>query len=363
MPEQQDDSSTPIPPAPLDRRPRLGFLGTGWIGRDRMLAIARSGAADIVALADPAAPARREAAEALAGLGLPDVHCAATLQEMLAAELDGVVIATPSGMHARETITALEAGTSVFCQKPLGRDLAEVRAAIAAARQHRRLLAVDMSYRRTAAVAAVRAHLAESALGRIHAVELTFHNAYGPDKPWFYRRSEGGGGCLMDLGCHLVDLLFWLLPADSAEVIAAHCLHRGMPLAEAPEDAVEDYATAQLSLPGGIQARLACSWHLPAGQEAVIGLQIYGTEGGVALHNVGGSFYDFEAVALEGTTRRQLAGPPDDWGGRQAIAFARRLAGGHAFDPGVERLAVVACVLDTIYAHAGVSRPLARAAA
>lgn len=363
MPEQRDDTSSSIPPAPLGHRPRLGFLGIGWIGRDRMRAIARSGVAEIVAVADPAAPARAAAREALAALGVTNVRDAATLPELLAAELDGVVIATPSGMHARETLAALAAGASVFCQKPLGRDLAEVRAAIAAARQRDRLLAVDMSYRRTAAVAALRAHLASGAMGRIYAVELTFHNAYGPDKPWFYRRSEGGGGCLMDLGCHLVDLLFWLLPGDSAEVVAARCLHRGMPLAEAPEDAVEDYATAQLSLPGGIQARLACSWHLPAGQDAVIGLQVYGTEGGVALHNVGGSFYDFEAVALEGTGRRQLAGPPDDWGGRQAVAFARQLAGGHAFDPGVERLAGVARVLDDIYGHAGVSRSLARAAA
>ncbi|HJO36855.1 MAG TPA: Gfo/Idh/MocA family oxidoreductase [Gammaproteobacteria bacterium] len=363
MPEHPDDTSQCIPTAPLGHRPRLGFLGTGWIGRDRMLAIARSGVAEIVAVADPSAPARAAAREALAGLGVRDVHCAATLPELLASEPDGVIIATPSGMHAQETLTALAAGASVFCQKPLGRDLAEVRAAIATARQHDRLLAVDMSYRRTSAVEAVRAHLASGALGRIYAAELTFHNAYGPDKPWFYRRSEGGGGCLMDLGCHLVDLLCWLLPARTAEVVTARCLHRGRPLAEAPEDAVEDYATAQLSLPGGIQARLACSWHLPAGQDAVIGLAIYGTEGGVALHNIAGSFYDFEAVALEGTGRRQLAAPPDDWGGRQAIAFARQLAGGHAFDPEVERLAGVAAILDAIYAHAGISRSLARAAA
>jgi predicted dehydrogenase len=48
-------------------------------------------------------------------------------------------------------------------------------------------------------------------LGRVFAVDLVFHNAYGPDKPWFYDPELAGGGCVMDLGVHLVDLALWSL--------------------------------------------------------------------------------------------------------------------------------------------------------
>ncbi len=125
-------------------------------------------------------------------------------------DLDGVVIATPSALHAEQARQAFAGGVAVFCQKPLGRDLAETRAVIDAARAADRLLGVDLSYRHLAAVEAVRALLRDGELGRVYAAELTFHNAYGPDKPWFTRRSQSGGGCLIDLGTHLLDLVMWL---------------------------------------------------------------------------------------------------------------------------------------------------------
>ena len=45
----------------------------------------------------------------------------------------------------------------------------------------------------------------------MYAVELAFHNAYGPDKEWFYDRRVSGGGCVVDLGVHLIDLALWTL--------------------------------------------------------------------------------------------------------------------------------------------------------
>jgi hypothetical protein len=66
---------------------------------------------------------------------------------------------------------------------------------------------------------------------------------------------------------------------------------------------------------------------------------------------VGGSFYDFEAHRSHRQGREVLAAPPDDWGGRAAIDWARRLAEGEGFDPMAERLAEVSQVLDRIYAR------------
>jgi predicted dehydrogenase len=124
------------------QKPRLGFLGLGWIGLQRMAAIAAAGNADIVALADPV----EQLVTRAAGLA-PKAAQMRALEEMLRIELDGVVIATPSALHASQTVAVLNSGAAVFCQKPLGRDIREVRAAVEAAKAANRLLGIDLSYR------------------------------------------------------------------------------------------------------------------------------------------------------------------------------------------------------------------------
>jgi predicted dehydrogenase len=85
--------------------------------------------------------------------------------------------------------------------------------------------------------------------------------------------------------------------------------------------AVEDYAVATLTLDTGAVVRLACSWRLHAGEPAVIGAAFQGVEGGAALRNIGGSFYDFAADRLDGTTRRNPGHPA----GRLGRSRGRRL--------------------------------------
>jgi predicted dehydrogenase len=355
----------PAAPAPAEvpdtsdgppRLPRLGFLGTGWIGRHRMEAIAASGHAAVAAVSDPSPGAARAAADAAAAGG--DVAVAESLDALLDLGLDGVVIATPSALHAEQAVRALERGAAVFCQKPLARTAAESRRVIDAARAADRLLGVDLSYRHTDGMRAVRAAVAGGSLGRVYAVDLTFHNAYGPDKPWFYDPALAGGGCVIDLGIHLVDLALWTLGWPAVAGASARLYSKGRPLGD-PSRAVEDYAVATLDLDGDVAVRLACSWHLSAGTDAVIEAAFYGDgiggdAGGALFRNVGGSFYDFEAWRLRGTAREPLAAPPaggarEPWGGRAAVAWAARLARSPAFDPEVGRVAEVAGALDRIY--------------
>lgn len=328
-------------------RPRLGFLGLGWIGRHRMEALAQSGRAEIAALADPDAAAV-EAAAALS----PEARRGTTLDEVLAARPEGVVIATPSALHAAQTIAALQSGAAVFCQKPLGRDAAETAAAVDVAREADKLLATDLSYRHTAAIQAAAVEVASGSLGEIFAVDLTFHNAYGPDKPWFRDRALSGGGCLIDLGVHLVDLGLWLLDWPAVTCRAATLKSGGAPL-QPQGNEVEDFAFATLETEGGVPIRLACSWNLPAGCDAVIRMEIYGTKGGVTVANRDGSFFDFDAWRHDGCNSRRLAEPPDDWGARAALHWLDRLAAGSGFDPEAERLVEVARTLDAIYAEGG----------
>jgi predicted dehydrogenase len=297
-------------------RPRLGFLGLGWIGRSRLEAIEAAGAAEIGAIADPA---------------LPDALD--SLDELLERELDGIVIATPSAFHAEQATAALERGLAVFCQKPLGRTAAETQAVVGAARAADCLLGVDLSYRYARAFRAAHDVVRSGELGEILAAELVFHNAYGPDKAWFHDPQLAGGGCVIDLGVHLVDLAVWILDLDPVEV---NSRLRGVP--------VEHLATAELD-----HVRLACSWNLHAGREAAIELSVYGTDGGVAVRNVGGSFYDFRCERLRGTETEVLVEPPDGWPGRAAVEWARRLGAGEGFDPAADEYARVAAILDRIY--------------
>ena len=327
-------------------RPRLGFLGVGWIGRHRMEKMLETDAVEAVAIADPSAEMVREAA-ALA----PEAVTAESLDAILDLGVDGVVIATPSAMHAEQSIRALEAGAAVFCQKPLGRNATETRAVVDAARTADRLLGVDLSYRQTQAMRQIKERVRAGELGRIFAADLTFHNAYGPGKPWFFDKVQSGGGCVIDLGVHLVDLAMWLLDFPPVARVESHLFAGGEPL---PPDAssVEDYAVATLTLEDGAAIRLACSWNLQAGVPAEIGARFYGTQGGASFRNIDGSFYDFAAALNHGTDSQSLAEPPDEWGGRAAAAWATQFARRPGFDPEAERLVEVARLLDRIYAGA-----------
>ncbi|OJH42378.1 Gfo/Idh/MocA family protein [Cystobacter ferrugineus] len=324
-------------------RPRLGFLGVGWIGRHRMEAIIRGERAEVVGVADPSEAAAQDAQRLAPGSVRVD-----SLDALLELGLDGVVIATPSAFHAEQSVRALERGVAVFCQKPLGRTQEEVRRVVDAARAADRLLGVDLSYRFTTGMRRLREHIQSGALGDIHAVNLVFHNAYGPDKAWFFDPKLAGGGCVMDLGIHLVDLALWVLGFPEVRRVTSQLFAQGRPISGRTES-VEDFAAAQLELAPGTAVQLACSWKLSAGCDAVIEASFYGTQGGASFRNVNGSFYDFTADLFRGTSRERLTEPPDEWGGRAAADWAARLAQGARFEPESERLVQVASALDRIY--------------
>lgn len=325
------------------RKPRLGFLGVGWIGRHRMEVIAQSEEAEISALCDPSSEMMDEALKVA-----PSAQVFSDFDLMLKADLDGVVIATPSALHATQAIQAIENGKAVFCQKPLGRTATEVNSVLQAARKANRLLSVDLSYRYTEAIQKIRHLILEKAIGEVYGVDLVFHNAYGPDKPWFYNPQLSGGGCVMDLGVHLVDLALWMMNFPKIREVSSQLFSGGRRMLDL-NGGVEDYALATLDLSHDATIRLACSWRLPAGCDAVIEAVFYGTQGALSFRNVNGSFYDFIAERFHGTRRELLVAPPDAWGGRAGVHWAKRLTVNPNYDSEVDSLLEVAHVLDSIY--------------
>jgi predicted dehydrogenase len=325
------------------RKPRLGFLGAGWIGRHRLEAVAKSGLAEIAAIGEPSTDMMREA-EKIA----PDAYKFSRLEPLGDLDLDGLVIATPSALHAEQSIWALERGMAVFCQKPLARTRAENEAVIHAARKADRLLGVDLSYRHVEAVRRVRELIESGALGKIFAVEMVFHNAYGPDKPWFYDPKLSGGGCVVDLGIHLVDLALWWLDSPQIANVTSRLFREGQPLSPGAS-VVEDYGTARIDLVNGATIKIDCSWKLNAGTDAIISGAVYGSNGGASFRNVNGSFFDFVAESYQGRDRQMLAEPPDAWGGRAIVHWVQQLQESPRFRREIESLIEVASVLDQIY--------------
>jgi predicted dehydrogenase len=324
-------------------KPRLGFLGLGWIGCNRLESIAKSNLVKVAALAD-LNPESRLQAQRIA----PEAQQCASLAELLRIPLDGLVIATPSAQHAEQACQALAAGIPVFCQKPLALNAASTRNVIACARRNDRLLGVDLSYRYLAGIETIRTLIAQGAIGKVFAADLVFHNAYGPDKAWYHDAGAAGGGCVMDLGIHLVDLLLWILDYPRTVQVSSQLYANGQSLDSTAM--VENFAAAQILLHGGITARLTCSWHLHAGRDAEIRVVFYGTRGGLCLRNINGSFYQFQAERYTRTTREIIAPPSEDWWGAAAVDWAAELCRSKRYDARIEGLIAVAEVLDAIYA-------------
>jgi predicted dehydrogenase len=322
---------------------KIGFLGIGWIGKNRMQALAKTPWAGVASIADLNPDTAMQAAKEF------NAKAAASFDELLEHSPDGIVIATPSALHAEQSIKALERGIPVFCQKPLGRDYAETKRVVDAARKADKLLGIDLSYRHTS-FQKVYNLLQSGSLGEIYAVDLIFHNAYGPDKDWFYNPELSGGGCVVDLGVHLIDLALWGLGFPEITNCSSSLYHKRKRIQENGKTA-EDYATAQMETSTGTSIRMACSWNLPAGKDAVIQAVFYGTNGGASFSNVKGSFYDFTVEQYHRTNTSVLSLPPDDWGGRAISDWASKLYVSDKFNEEAEQFAAVARVLDMIYSR------------
>ena len=330
------------------RRPRLGFVGLGWIGRSRMESVLEADVAEICALHDATAGMANEA-QNLA----PDARVFSSFDELLDQDLDGLVIATPNCFHAEQAIAALERGLAVFCQKPLGRNAAETRSIVVAARKSDSLLGVDLTYRHIPAMQRVRSLVESGALGKVFAVDAKFHNAYGPDKPWFYDFSLSGGGCVLDLGVHLIDLALEPLRFPPITRTGSSLFSSGRLLPKGSR-VVEDYGAATIQTADDTMINVSCSWNLHAGCPAKIEISFYGTEGGASLHNVHGSFYDFASERCTRTEKETLTSVEDlewKWAGFATLDWAEKLAANKRFDPAIERLITVAEIMDDIYGH------------
>jgi myo-inositol 2-dehydrogenase/D-chiro-inositol 1-dehydrogenase len=242
----------------------VGLVGCGAIARAVHLPVLR-GLPDVrvTALADPD-PEGRAAALAL----VPGARAFPSAEALFeAGELDAVVIAAPTTAHAALAVAAFEHALHVYLEKPVATSLEDATRVVAAWRHSGRVGAVGFNYRRNPLVESAAAAMRSGAVGRVVAIRSVFSTSRPPDRApdaWRHARATGGGA-LLDLASHHVDLVRWLSNAEVVRVAARLRSHR-------TED---DTATLLLELSDGGVADVFVS--LAASEDDRI--EIYGDTG------------------------------------------------------------------------------------
>ncbi|MCA1645008.1 MAG: Gfo/Idh/MocA family oxidoreductase [Chloroflexi bacterium] len=271
----------------------LGFTGVGWLGESLIKEL-------------PSVPGLRLMGVQDTRLGLAeDVSTRYTspwsgqhFDDLLRLPtVDAVVICTPNALHVPQATQALHAGKHVLVQKPLALCFSDAAATVDLADKLKRLLFVDYTYRFLATIEAMRSALAE--IGPVQAMRAEFHNVYGPgaEKTWVFDRQLSGGGALLDLGVHLLDLGLWLTRPEAVALERAD-LERG---------GIEPAAKLRVRLePNNVAFDVAVSWNAPLAQTR-IAFEVEGPRGLVRWENVEGSFFRFrtrlgDAVLIERET-------------------------------------------------------------
>lgn len=236
---EQTTPATPTEPGSL----RVAIVGTGAIAHAHQQVLDVDPAAVVVAVADPNPQVRDAFADRYGIAGRYG-----TLDDLLAAEhVDVVHLCTPPGLHRDQAVTALRAGAHVVCEKPPVLSLADLDTVLDVARKAGREYAVVFQQRTGTAVGHVQRLLAEGTLGRplvgvCHTLWYRRQEDYYA-VPWRGKWATEGGGPLLGLGIHQLDLLAFLL-GDWAEVDA-----RAFRLARDLE--TEDTSTATVRFANG----------------------------------------------------------------------------------------------------------------
>ena len=189
---------------------RFGLLGAGRIGKVHARAVTGNPDARLVAVADAMAPA----AEAIAAQYGAEVRTIEAIEA--AADIDAVVICTPTDMHADLIERFARAGKAIFCEKPIDLDVARVRACLAVVEAEGATLMVGFNRRFDPHFRAVRKAIDDGAVGAVEMVSITSRDPGAPPVEYI-RRS---GGIFRDMTIHDFDMARWLLGEEPAVVAA-----------------------------------------------------------------------------------------------------------------------------------------------
>lgn len=221
-------------------------------------------------------------------------------REMLASEkLDVVSVATPNKFHLPLTLAALQAGCHVLCEKPMAMNARQGAEMVAAARRARRRLMINFSFRFTEQAQALKRQVESGLLGDIYYGRTVWHRRRGLPGfgGWFGQKALSGGGPLIDLGVHRLDLALWLMGYPRPVWVMGGVwspIATRLAREQGKSFDCEDLAAGMIRFANGAMLEIEASWAANVGEREQMETRLLGTEAGLVQRNRNEG-YEFEA--------------------------------------------------------------------
>ncbi|UOF88693.1 Gfo/Idh/MocA family oxidoreductase [Fodinisporobacter ferrooxydans] len=278
----------------MGKKLRVGIIGCGGIANGKhMPSLAKIPEVEIVAFYDVFT---EQAQKAAMEFGAVDAKVYSDYKELLQEDaIDVVHVCTPNDSHAEITIAALEAGKHVMCEKPMAKTSEEARKMMEAAKRTGKKLSIGYQNRFRPDSQYLHKICEQGALGEIYfAKALAIRRRAVPTWGVFLDEDKQGGGPLIDIGTHALDLTLWMMNNYKPKYVVGTTYHklgsrRNAANAWGPWDPekfkVEDSAFGFIVMENGATIVLESSWALNTLQVGEAKTLLVGTEGGADMED------------------------------------------------------------------------------
>lgn len=279
------------------RKVKVGIIGCGGIANQKHFPAlkANSDLNEIVAFCDTKIERAEKAAKEF---GVPGAQVTADYRELLAnPEVEVVHVCTPNVAHSAITIDAFGAGKNVYCEKPMSHSPAEAEKMVEAWKQSGKKFTVGYQNRFRPEVqnlhaACEKGDLGEIYYGKAHAVRRRGVPTWGV----FMDKAQQGGGPLIDIGTHALDITLWCMNNYDIDSVSGSVFYKLGSLPQATEGnlfgpwdpktyEVEDSAMGFIKMKNGATINLEASWALNILESREASTTLCGTEAGAEIHS------------------------------------------------------------------------------
>ena len=274
-------------------------------------------------------------------------------------EVDAVYIAVPNKFHAPLAIQALLAGKHVILDKPFAFSLEEAKEVAAAAKKSGKTFFLGMNQRFVRDHQKIRTLATDGTLGDIYHAKAWWFRRSGIPKfgTWFCDKEMAGGGCLYDIGVHLLDLCLYVMDNFKPVSVSGSTYTKfgnrglgegswGISDRQGETFDVDDFATAMIKFKNGASMSLDVSWACHAAEKDRMDVQLYGTDGGARLNPA--KLYRNRGTSSEYMVVQDLEKPIEFEHCDRFANFINHLMGKEDLGVTIEQALVVQMILDGI---------------
>jgi len=272
----------------------VGIIGTGGIaGGKHMPALSKLEGVEMTAFCDIEEAKAQQAAKRF---GTPTAKVYADYRELLKdPTIDVVHVLTPNDSHAEITIAALEAGKHVMCEKPMAKKAADARRMLEAARRTGKKLSIGYQTRQSAESQYLKKICMAGDLGEIYFAKAhALRRRAVPTWGVFLDAEKQGGGPLIDIGTHALDLTLWMMDNYEPKSVVGNIYRKlgdneNSANAWGPWDpkqfTVEDSAFGFITMKNGATIILEASWAINLLDTTEANCTLAGTKAGADMKN------------------------------------------------------------------------------